>query len=158
MNQNLGNALLQNLFLRFHNYIADKLLYINQFWTDEILYQESRRFIGAVIQHITYNHYLPIILGNSKMFYLKKKKKLKIFIYIILLGDTYSKYYGLLTPQTLYNDRINPCTSLEFATSSFRILHAQIPSQLQYSIKTKISAFYIIFKMFKICIYILYLY
>jgi len=63
VNQNLGKALLQNLFLRLHNYIASKLFYINQFWTDEILYQETRRIIGAIIQHITYDHYLPIILG-----------------------------------------------------------------------------------------------
>lgn len=68
MNQNLGNALLQNLFLRFHNYIASKLFYINQFWTDEMIYQETRKIVGAVIQHITYNHYLPIILGTNVCF------------------------------------------------------------------------------------------
>jgi len=65
INQNLGNALLHNLFLRFHNHLASKLLYLNQFWSDEMLYQETRKIIGAVIQHITYDHYLPIILGIS---------------------------------------------------------------------------------------------
>ncbi|XP_022166792.1 peroxidase-like isoform X2 [Myzus persicae] len=109
INQNLGNALLHNLFLRFHNNLASKLFYINQFWTDEILYQETRKIIGAVIQHITYDHYLPIILG-----------------------ETYTEYYGLFTPQTMYSDRINPSTSLEFAVSSFRILHNQIPAQLNF--------------------------
>lgn len=63
VNQNLGNALFQNLFLRLHNNIASKLFYINQFWTDETLYQETRRIVGAIIQHITYHHYLPLILG-----------------------------------------------------------------------------------------------
>ncbi|VVC24327.1 Haem peroxidase,Haem peroxidase, animal type [Cinara cedri] len=109
VNQNLGIALLQTLFLRFHNHIASKLFYINQFWTDEMLYQETRRIIGAVIQHITYTHYLPIILG-----------------------DTYTQYYGLFTPQTIYNDQINPSTSLEFGASLFRILHSQIPAQLNF--------------------------
>lgn len=69
VNQNLGNALLQNLFLRFHNKMASKLFYINQFWTDEMLYQETRRIVGAVIQHITYNDYLPIILGKHILVY-----------------------------------------------------------------------------------------
>lgn len=69
VNQNLGNALFQNLFLRLHNNIASKLFYINQFWTDEILYQETRRIVGAIIQHITYNHYLPLILGIYKFIY-----------------------------------------------------------------------------------------
>lgn len=69
INQNLGNALLHNLFLRFHNHLASKLLYLNQFWSDEMLYQETRKIIGAVIQHITYNHYLPIILGKTIFFY-----------------------------------------------------------------------------------------
>lgn len=69
INQNLGNALLHNLFLRFHNHLASKLLYLNQFWSDEMLYQETRKIIGAVIQHITYDHYLPIILGITMTFF-----------------------------------------------------------------------------------------
>lgn len=68
INQNLGNTLLHNIFLRFHNYIASELFHINQFWTDEELYHEARKIIGAVIQHITYHHYLPIILGMHKYF------------------------------------------------------------------------------------------
>lgn len=54
---------------------------------------------------------------------------------IIILGETYTEYYGLFTPQTNYNEEINPSTSLEFAASSFRILHNQIPAQLKYDIK-----------------------
>jgi len=49
-----------------------------------------------------------------------------------MLGETYSEYYGLFTPQTVYNDKIKPSTSLEFAVSAFRILHNQIPAQLKY--------------------------
>lgn len=52
------------MFLRFHNYVAFKLKAGQSTWSDEILYQESRRIVGAVIQHITYAQFLPIILGK----------------------------------------------------------------------------------------------
>lgn len=64
MNQNLGIALFQNMFLRFHNVIVYHLQHLNPFWNDETLYQETRRIVIAVIQHITYTHYLPILLGK----------------------------------------------------------------------------------------------
>lgn len=52
------------IFLRLHNRIATELGTINPHWTDEKLFQESRKIIGAVVQHITYKEYLPIVLGN----------------------------------------------------------------------------------------------
>lgn len=64
VNQNLGIALFQNVFLRFHNIVAYDLKRFNPFWRDEEIYQETRRIVIAVIQHITYTHYLPILLGR----------------------------------------------------------------------------------------------
>jgi len=54
---------MQTLFLRFHNYIASKLSSLNPFWSDEILYQESRRIVIATIQRVAFEDYLPIIIG-----------------------------------------------------------------------------------------------
>jgi len=65
VNQNLGIALFQNLFLRFHNYIASKLQEEHPSWTDETIYQETRRIVAAVTQIITYDNFLPIILGKE---------------------------------------------------------------------------------------------
>lgn len=67
VNQNLGIAVFQNMFLRFHNAIANRLYGLNPFWCDETVYQETRRIVIAVIQHITYTYYLPVLLGKSPL-------------------------------------------------------------------------------------------
>jgi peroxidase len=51
------------MFTRFHNVVADLLQNLNPQWNDEVLYQETRKFIGALNQIITYRDYLPILLG-----------------------------------------------------------------------------------------------
>lgn len=55
---------MQTLFLRFHNYVAAKLSSLNPSWSDEIVYQESRRIVIATIQRIIYEEFLPIIIGT----------------------------------------------------------------------------------------------
>lgn len=57
------NALYSAL-LREHNRIAVNLAKLNRHWPDEILFYESRHILIAEIQHITYNEYLPLVLGN----------------------------------------------------------------------------------------------
>uniref|UniRef100_A0A914QTH6 Peroxidase n=1 Tax=Panagrolaimus davidi TaxID=227884 RepID=A0A914QTH6_9BILA len=59
------SAALHTIWIRQHNNIANQLLALNKKWTDEQIYQESRRIVIAQIQHITYNEFLPLIVGRE---------------------------------------------------------------------------------------------
>jgi peroxidase len=58
---------MHTIWIREHNRIAEILLKQKPTATDEFIYQETRRIIGAMVQHITFNEWLPRILGKNLM-------------------------------------------------------------------------------------------
>lgn len=58
---------MHTIWVREHNRIALKLGQINPTWGGERVFEETRRIIGAIMQHITYNEFLPAVLGNANV-------------------------------------------------------------------------------------------
>nr|ATU82497.1 venom peroxidase [Lethocerus distinctifemur] len=107
VNQNPQIGALSMMLVREHNRIAKELAYMNPYWNDETLYQEARRILIAVFQHITYNEYLPAILATP---YYKG-------LGLEPLQYGYSSSYGV---------RINPGTINSFVSAVWRSFHNTI--------------------------------
>lgn len=99
-NEQLGLLSMHTLWMREHNRIAERLLQINPHWDGDTVYHEARKIVGAQVQHITYQHWLPKILGPRGM---------------ELLGQ----YQG-------YNPSQDATILNEFATAAFRFGHSLI--------------------------------
>ncbi|XP_050958877.1 peroxidasin homolog [Labeo rohita] len=99
-NEQLGLTAMHTVWFREHNRIASELLRLNPHWDGDTIYHEARKIVGAQMQHITYSHWLPKILGEAG---------------IRIMGD----YNG-------YNPNINAGILNAFATAAFRFGHTLI--------------------------------
>lgn len=50
--------------MREHNRVAGLLKEAHKDWNDEIIFQEARRITIAEYQHIIFNEFLPILVGE----------------------------------------------------------------------------------------------
>ncbi|XP_044118085.1 peroxidasin homolog isoform X2 [Neovison vison] len=66
-NEQLGLTSLHTLWFREHNRVATELLALNPHWDGDTIYHEARKVVGAQMQHITYRHWLPKVLGEVGM-------------------------------------------------------------------------------------------
>lgn len=97
-----GLMALHALFIREHNRLAHQHKLKNPLSTDEETFQKARRMVIAEIQSITYNEYLPAILGGSHHI---------------------PKYTG-------YKSDVNSGITNEFATAAFRFGHSQVNTHI----------------------------
>lgn len=100
-NENVGLTSMHTVFAREHNSWVDKLAEQHPEYSDEELYQHAKAIVEAEIQHITYDEFLPLLLGDNAI----------------------DEYCG-------YNPDINPQIATEFATAAFRIGHTMLSSDI----------------------------
>jgi hypothetical protein len=101
-NEQVGLTAVHTLFLREHNRLADEIAAANVGWSDEQIYQRARKLVGAEIQAITFNEFLPALLGP----------------------------HAPLNVAGTYNDEVNATTLTEFSTALYRIGHTMLSPQL----------------------------
>src|SRR5262249_42247872 len=101
-NENSELLALQTLFVRNHNRIAGILQKLHPTWGDEQLYQEARKLNIAQYQEITYNAYLPDLLGPAAM----------------------KAYAG-------YQQSVDPSIATEFSTVAFRFGHSLLDNEVE---------------------------
>jgi len=65
VNEHTELTALHVILIREHNRLAEELAAINPHWSDETLFQEARRVVGAEMQHITYSEFLTVMLGQT---------------------------------------------------------------------------------------------
>ncbi|KAJ8252219.1 hypothetical protein COCON_G00215310 [Conger conger] len=104
-NEHLGMIALHTLFLREHNRLARQLHLVNPHWGPETLYQEARKIVGAMHQVLTWDHYLPRVLGESGL-------------------------HSLLPPYRGYSAEMDPSITNAFSTAVFRFAHVTVQPQV----------------------------
>ncbi|KAK7108957.1 chorion peroxidase-like [Littorina saxatilis] len=113
VNEHTGLMALHIVFLRYHNRMAEELSRINPGWSDERIYQEVRRVMGAIMQHVTYHDWLPPVLGPSIM---------RQYSLNVVSPGTFGPSYWT------YDSKLDPTILNVFATAAFRFGHTMIPS------------------------------
>ena len=109
-NEQIALTITHTVWFREHNRIARALKEINPFWNDERLFQETRMIIGALIQKITYEDYLPKVMGPT------------VFNELIGPYDPFPRDPGVGG----YDPRINPAIPNSFATAAYRYGHSLV--------------------------------
>ncbi len=66
-NEQVGLTAMHVLFVREHNRLAQEIAANDPTLSGEEIYQEARRIVGALMQVITYNEFLPALLGPNAL-------------------------------------------------------------------------------------------
>ena len=100
-NEQVGLTALHTLFLREHNRLADLIAGANPDLTGQEVFELARKIVGAQMQVITYNEFLPLLLGR----------------------DAIGPYEG-------YDSTIDPSIANEFSAAAYRVGHTMLSANL----------------------------
>lgn len=100
-NENAALTSMHTLWVREHNRLADEIAEADPTLSDEEIYQQARALVTAQIQAITYNQWLPALLGV----------------------DAISNYSG-------YDPEVNAGIANVFSTAAFRFGHSMLSTDL----------------------------
>lgn len=100
-NENVALTSMHTLWVREHNRLADEIAAADPSLTDEEIYQQARALVVAQIQAITYNEWLPALLGV----------------------DAITSYAG-------YDPAVNASIANVFSTAAYRFGHSMLSSEL----------------------------
>ena len=100
-NENIELTAMQTLFVREHNRLSDDIARQHPTWTDEQIYQQARSTVIAELQAITFNEFLPALLGQNAI----------------------QLYRG-------YNPNVNPSIANEFFTAAYRFGHSMLDGEI----------------------------
>jgi len=102
-NENIELTSMHVLWVREHNYWADRIAARNTKLTDDQIYQQARSIVIAEIQAITFNEWLPTVLGSGAV----------------------DRYEG-------YDASVNPGIANEFSTAAFRFGHSLLGDDVEF--------------------------
>jgi len=100
-NKQIGLISMHTLFVREHNRLAGELTDLDPGLGGEDIYQIARKIVGAQIQAITYNEFLPRLLGSDA-----------------------------LGPYTGYDPTVDPTIASEFSAAAYRVGHTLLSPEL----------------------------
>ena len=100
-NEQLGLTVMHTLFVREHNRLAERFLNDDPNAGADAIYERARRLVIAKIQVITYDEWLPALIGP----------------------DAIPAYSG-------YDETVNPTVFNEFSVAAFRLGHSMLNPQL----------------------------
>jgi len=95
-------AIMHTLFVREHNRLAQDIATARPGLSDEEVFQRARRIVIAEIQHVTYDEFVPALLGE-----------------------------GALPPYRGYEPDTNPSLSIMFSGAAFRLGHTLLSPLIQ---------------------------
>lgn len=100
-NEQLGLTAMHTLFVREHNRLADEIAASNPGLSGDDVYQRARRIVGAQMQVITYEEFLPILLGQNA-----------------------------LSPYERYDETVDAGIANIFSAAAFRLGHSMLSARI----------------------------